>query len=263
VDKDGVDMTLRTAGVVTFKNYIKRNWKVDEDAVDKIHHSDRETVKQFIINLMLKAPESIQRQLSDAVSIIGREDFPAKWPNLIQEMVDKFGTGDFHVINGVLHTAHSIFKRYRYEFKSQELWSEIKLVLDNFAKPLTDLFITMMGLAAQHVNNPAAVKVIYNSLTIICKIFYSLNFQDLPEHFEDNMKSWMENFLGLLTTDNPLLKSDSDEEAGLGEQLKSQICDNISLYASKYDEEFRPYLPQFVTAVWNLLVSTGREVSHR
>ena len=43
---------------------------------------------------MLKAPEAIQRQLSDAVSIIGREDFPAKWPNLIQEMVDKFDYDD-------------------------------------------------------------------------------------------------------------------------------------------------------------------------
>lgn len=49
--------------------------------------------------------------------------------------------GDFYVINGVLHTAHSIFKRYRYEFKSQALWTEIKLVLDHFAKPLTDLFV--------------------------------------------------------------------------------------------------------------------------
>lgn len=48
--------------------------------------------------------------------------------------------GDFHVINGVLHTAHSIFKRYRFEFKSDELWIEIKFVLDKFAKPLTELF---------------------------------------------------------------------------------------------------------------------------
>lgn len=43
------------------------------------------------------------------------------------------------------------------------------------------------------------------------------------------------------------------------EQLKSQVCDNIALYAQKYDEEFRPYLPQFVTDVWNLLVATGLE----
>ena len=208
---------------------------------------------------MLKAPQMVQRQLGDAVSIIGKEDFPAQWPNLITEMVEKFNTGEFHVINGVLHTAHSIFKRYRYESKSQELWQEIKLVLDNFAKPLTDLFIGTMRLAQEYANDPQAVKVIYSSLTIISKVFYSLNYQDLPEYFEDNMKMWMDNFLVLLTSENPLLKTDSDEEAGLNEQLKSQICDIVSLYASKYDEDFPQFLPQFVTAVWNLLVSTGKE----
>ena len=50
-------------------------------------------------------------------------------------------TGDFHVINGILRTAHSLFERYRFEFKSNELWTEIKFVLDNFAKPLTELFV--------------------------------------------------------------------------------------------------------------------------
>jgi len=30
--------------------------------------------------------------------------------------------------------------RYRYEFKSENLWREIKFVLDNFAMPLTQLF---------------------------------------------------------------------------------------------------------------------------
>jgi exportin-2 (importin alpha re-exporter) len=43
------------------------------------------------------------------------------------------------------------------------------------------------------------------------------------------------------------------------EQLKSQVCDNIALYAQKYDEEFQPYLPQFATDVCSLLVETGLE----
>jgi len=50
-----------------------------------------------------------------------------------------------------------------------------------------------------------------------------------------------------------------EEEAGVIEQLKSQVCDNVGLYALKYDEEFQPYLPQFVTAVWNLLTSTVQD----
>lgn len=53
-----------------------------------------------------------------------------------------------------------------------------------------------------------------------------------------------------------------EEEAGLLELLKSQICDNAGLYAQKYDEEFQPYLPRFVTAIWNLLVTTGQEVKY-
>ena len=54
----------------------------------------------------------------------------------------------------------------------------------------------------------------------------------------------------------------AEEEAGLLEQLKSQICDNVALYAQKYDEEFGPHLPTFVTAIWNLLVTTGSEVKY-
>lgn len=37
------------------------------------------------------------------------------------------------------------------------------------------------------------------------------------------------------------------------------MCDNVGLYAQKYDEEFQPYLPLFVTAIWNLLTSTGQD----
>lgn len=257
VDKADIDMVIRVAGAIAFKNYVKRHWAVPEDGADRVHPSDRTAVKQMIVGLMLRSPEQLQKQLSDAVSIIGREDFPARWPNLLPEMISHFQSGEFHVINGVLRTAHSLFKRYRYEFKSQELWTEIKHVLDNFAKPFTDLFVATMELAKTHANNPTALKVIFSSLVLIAKVFYSLNYQDLPEIFEDNMNTWMSHFLTLLTADNKVLQTDEDEEAGLLEQLKSQICDNVGLYAQKYDEEFQSYLPGFVTAVWHLLTTTG------
>ncbi|XP_074642803.1 exportin-2-like [Tubulanus polymorphus] len=257
LSKDGLEDVIRVSAAVMFKNYTKRNWRVVEDSLDKIHADDRAIIKERIVDLMLKSPEKIQRQLSDAISIIGREDFPKDWPNLIGEMVTKFQSGDFHMINGVLRTAHSIFKRYRHEFKSQELWTEIKFVLDNFAAPLTILFEATMQLAQTNANDPSALKVIFSSLVLICKIFYSLNFQDLPEHFEDNMDKWMTHFLALLTVDYQLLKTEDEDEAGLLEQVRSQVCDNVGLYTQKYDEEFSPHLKKFVEAVWHLLVNTG------
>lgn len=80
----------------------------------------------------------------------------------------------------------------------------------------------------------------------------------MPEFFEDNMEVWMKHFHTLLTTDVPALQQDSDEP-GVIEQLKSQVCDNVVLYAQKYDEEFQPYLPGFVTDIWTLLTSTGQQ----
>lgn len=50
-------------------------------------------------------------------------------------------SGDLTPINGALETAHSLFRKYRYELKSQKLWTEIKFVLDTLAKPLTELFV--------------------------------------------------------------------------------------------------------------------------
>uniref|UniRef100_A0A0A9WHR6 Exportin-2 n=1 Tax=Lygus hesperus TaxID=30085 RepID=A0A0A9WHR6_LYGHE len=262
INLPNADPTIKVAGAITFKNYVKRNWPMSEEGVDRIHPDDRDQVKVLIVDIMLISPPAVQKQLSDAINIIGKSDFPRKWPTLLTHMIGKFQTGDFHVINGILQTAHSIFKRYRYEFKSQVLWEEIKFVLDEFSKPLTELFTATHGLISTHASNPQALKVIYSSLLLILKIFYSLNFQDLPEFFEDNIELWMKLSHELLVSDIKGIESSNDSEAGLIDELKTQIINNVQLYAQKYDEEFRPYLPGFVTDVWNLLVTTGLQTKY-
>ena len=157
-DGGQVENHIRLAAAINFKNFVKRNWRVVDDQT-KISPGDRELIKKLIVGLMLKTPEAIQRQLSDAITIIGREDFPNNWPGLLQEMVEHFKSGDFHKINGVLRTAHSLTRRYRYEFASQELWTEIKFVLETFAAPFTDLFQSTMQLASQQTQNPQALQV--------------------------------------------------------------------------------------------------------
>ena len=67
--------------------------------------------------------------------------------------------------------------RFRYEFKSQELWVELKFVLDNFAAPLLDLFEGMIKKITETASNPEVQKQVFEVLVMICKIFYSLNYQ--------------------------------------------------------------------------------------
>lgn len=86
IDDDNVDIITRISGAITFKNYIKRNWT--EDDGKRISEPDRMAIKNTIISVMLKREEQIQRQLSDSVAIIGKEDFPEKWPQLLGKWFD-------------------------------------------------------------------------------------------------------------------------------------------------------------------------------
>lgn len=51
----------------------------------------------------------------------------------------------------------------------------------------------------------------------------------------------------------------NDEETGVLHQIQSQICENISLYAQKYEEEFSSYMRSLVTIIWKLLIKTGSQ----
>ncbi|KAI9030862.1 importin, partial [Phycomyces nitens] len=118
-----VDTTLRFAASLYFKNYVKRQWESDD--VNNITPQDRVAIKTQIVQLMISVPEKLQLQLSDALSIMAETDFPEEWDNLLPELISQLSPTDYKTNNGILHTAHSIFKRWRSQFKSDALFGKI------------------------------------------------------------------------------------------------------------------------------------------
>ncbi|KAG2207684.1 hypothetical protein INT47_011804 [Mucor saturninus] len=259
ISDDSVDQTLRMAGAIYFKNYIKRHWVQDnEDSVDKIAEQDRVEIKNQIVQLMITVPEILQLQISDALTLIAASDFPEKWESLLPELINKLSATDYQVNNGILGTAHSIFKRWRSAFRSDELFSNIKYVLDHFCGPYMQLFQITDKLMEENRNNLPALQVLARSLTLLIKIYYDLNCQDLPEFCEDNLPTFMGLFEKYLVYQNPLLVTDDEEEEGPLEQIKTGICYILELYASRYEDAF-PQLEHFVPIVVGLLTTTGPE----
>jgi len=52
-------------------------------------------------------------QLSEALTVISKVDYPDKWDTLLDNLIARLATTDFNVINGILETANSICKRFR------------------------------------------------------------------------------------------------------------------------------------------------------
>ena len=218
--------------------------------------ADKDLVKQNILNLMCAVPNDVQKQLSEALAIISYHDFPDKWQQLLPDMVSKFASQDLHIINGVLRSANAILKRFRYAFKSDALYLQLLFCLNNFAAPFTELFTWACGVLEEVAKTGESGKLhmIMETLRLCCRIFFSLNWQDLPEFFEDNMERWMGPFAKLLAFTHPLLVDETEEERpGPLELLRAAVVENVNLYATKYEEEFQPHLNVFATGVWELL----------
>lgn len=263
---DNLGNEVHIAAAIAFKNFIRRNWHYDpadetSDQTDKIDLEQRNLIKQHITKFMLESPSHIQRQLSEAITIIGQSDFPDKWPTLIVELETflKSNEQSFSSIQGALQTAHSIFRKYRYEFQSDRLWSEIKLVINHFAHPFTERFRDLVAATKNVPQETQKLTPIYQSLLLCTKIYRSLITQDLPEFFEDRLDEWLPLFIELLNAQEKLVDAPS-----VIEDMKSEICEIASLFVQRYadTENFKEYAQSFAQNIWNLLVTTGQDLHH-
>lgn len=85
----------------------------DMEGANKISDGDRDQVRNRLIGTMLSVTGPLQQQLSEAIGIIWKEDFPHKWPTLIPDLVQRMAQlgADLSMVQGVLQTAHTLFKR--------------------------------------------------------------------------------------------------------------------------------------------------------
>lgn len=262
-----LDPQVQISAAIAFKNFIKRNWRYDphdetSDQIDRIVPEQRELIKQHITRFMLESPAHIQRQLSETITIIGQCDFPEKWPSLIVELESYLKanlTENFNTIQGVLQTAHSIFRRYRYELQSNRLWGEIKLVIEHFGQPLTDRFKDLILASKTPTTDLNQAQSIYQSLLLCTKIYHSLVTQDLPEFFEDRLKDWIPSFVELLA-----VQVKFPDGVTVIEDMKSEICEIASLFVQRYSdaENSKEFTQQFAEKIWNLLVTTSQDLQY-
>ena len=259
------ELAIRQSASVLFKNMVKNRWQPseDDDQYQPISPVDKETIKTHVVELMCTAPQDVQTQLSEAVSLISKHDFPAKWEGLLPQLVQKLAGQDILIVKGVMLTANSIMKRFRYVFRSDNLYVEILHCLDGFKEPLLHQFQASGAMVNTYSQSKPELLAIMETLRLMSRIFFSLNWQDIPEFFEDNITLWMTEFAKYLSYSNPLLiDASEDSEPGAIEQLQAAILENLNLYATKYEEIFEPFLPQFTQLVWKLLMEVGAQTKY-
>ncbi|EPS41095.1 hypothetical protein H072_5033 [Dactylellina haptotyla CBS 200.50] len=259
-------INVRLAGALFFKNLIRRSW-TDEEGNHKFNANDVTTIKAELLGVMIQVPANLQVQIGEAISVIADSDFYKKWDTLIDELASKLDANNPAITTGVLNVAHSIFKRWRPLFRSDELFLEILHVLGKFGEPYLALLNATDALIEANKSDKAKLTELYKMLNLLIKIFFDLSCQELPPVFEDNLAHIIQLFYKYLTTSNPLLATDDEDESGVEEYVKAGICEILVLYMQKYEDAFAQLSSgtaeetwkHLAVATWNLLTTIGME----
>lgn len=232
-----------------------------EGTLPSLEEDDRVMIKSCIVDSLTKVPSSIQKQLEEAVTVIASIDFPDAWPDLIQQLIQHLDVNNLDNNIAILQTIHHLFKRYRTEFRSDELYTEINFVMGQLADPLLQLFKATQALVLAHGDHKSVLEKLLKSQVLLNKIYYSLSAQDLPAFFEDHLGDFMDILKSQLTYRNPLAESGNDDDAGPAEKLAASVAKIAILYANRYEEEFT-MLGAFVEAAWSVLTTISRAPKH-
>ncbi|SCU86398.1 LAMI_0D01904g1_1 [Lachancea mirantina] len=252
-------IATRLAGALFFKNFIKRKW-VDENGAYLISRNDAEAVKSEIIPLMISLPNNLQIQIGEAISAIADSDFPQRWHTLLDDLIGKLSVDDMVTNKGVLTVAHSIFKRWRPLFRSDELFLEIKLVLEKFAEPFLALLKSVDEQISANSDNQAKLELLFDVLLVLVKLYYDLNCQDIPEFFEDHLQAGMGIMHKYLSYSNPLLEDAAeDTQPSILTKTKAAIQELVQLYTTRYEDVFGPMINEFIQTTWHLLTSLSSQ----
>ena len=127
---------------------------------------------------------------------------------LVKQLVQSLSPQDYAINVGVLETAHSIFRQWRAQSASNQLYSEINLVLSQFMNHFLELSRRTASLLLSS-SPPANIDVVTQSQVLLAEIFYDFTCHDLPPGIEDAHNEFFADggiFHRFLTWDPPALR---------------------------------------------------------
>jgi exportin-2 (importin alpha re-exporter) len=128
-------------------------------------------------------------------------------------LVSSLSPSDFNINVGVLETAHSIFRPWRSQSRSDQLFTTINLVLSKFLAPFQQLFTyTIQRVLATPPPSQPEFTFVAQTMSLLVEIFYDLTCHDLPPSLEDGHEEFFDrtsgHFMRLMAWDPDELKTD-------------------------------------------------------
>ena len=258
-------LNLRISACVFLKNYILDYfYDTSNNAIINKHKIMSEESKTYfkenILQILLNADNHLLPNIMEMIKIVvqNANGYLIIWPKLMNFIGDVLNKHDLSKSKHIYELLTKIIKRYHIESKSAPLFNEIINTMKYICQPMTDDAITIMNYFNNYNSNNTNNEVMKECLVTINKImsiFYSLNYQDFPEFFEDHLEEWITILNDVVLLPNKTSKINLIDKSlhELVLKVKAKTLKNINLYYSNYYEDVEKYINQFCSSVWTLM----------
>ncbi|KAF7309671.1 Importin N-terminal domain-containing protein [Mycena indigotica] len=262
------DRAVRLAGSVFLKNIAKLRWEED---VNPLAEQDKASLRVELVPAMIalsadQRDKTIRAQTAESIALIAELDFPAKWPDLVDQLTGSLSPSSSSTNIAILQTSHSIFSQWRAHVRSDTLFTEINLVLSKFMDPFLALFRHTVGIL---LTPPPGLDVSVSTgeyaaqaqtMALLLDIYYDFTCHDLPPALEDAHAEFFKPpegwFHKLLAWNPPGLAVDPEETTpSLPSQVKTGILQIAELYLQLYAEQLQQSdtIEAFMRGVWTMI----------
>ena len=210
---------------------------------------------------MLNVENSILPHIIEMIKIVvqNANGYLIIWPKLMDFIGEILEKHDSSKSRHIYDLITKIIKRYHIESKSDSLFREIIYTMDKICKPMTDDAINIIKFFNNYDNNNSSNNEIMTQclqmMNKIMSIFYSLNYQDFPEFFEDHLTEWI-----TILNDTLLLPNKTADISKIDPsfrdmilKVKAKTLKNINLYYSNYYEDIEQFAQGLCSSVWTLM----------
>ncbi|ETV70025.1 hypothetical protein, variant 1 [Aphanomyces astaci] len=223
LSSDDVQREIRQAAAISLKNIVHRHWGVLDGGSDDDHDNgrgdgavdpnpsafpdaDKDEYRSFILEGLFAAQDnSIQALLVESVSIVARQDFPHKWPLLVDNICAAMQSGHATRIINALLALRKLVKIFEYKPSHQR---------DTLNTIVAMTFPLLRTMLQQLVGNPSDDAGHMVHLTV--KVFWSSVQCALPPHMTlEEIGAWLELLKAVLTKsmpDPPVHGGDEDDD---------------------------------------------------
>ena len=261
-------INLRISACAFLKNYISDYfYDSSNNAILNKHkimdENSKTHFKENILPLMLNVENSLLPNIMEMIKIIvqNANGYLIIWPKLMNFIGEILNKHDLSKSKHIYQLITKVIKRYHIESKSEPLFREIINTMKYICQPMTDDALKIMNFFNnynQSNTNNEVMKECLLTINKIMSIFYSLNYQDFPEFFEDHLKEWITILNDVVLLPNKTSKTNTIDPSlkELVSKVKAKTLKNINLYYSNYYEDVEEYVNQFCSTVWTLMCAS-------